>query len=84
VRWSVRKIPANKGRADEYRLVMRDLDGIYSRKDGSPEYILSNLRDNFFEIEKIIRQAEAEKKGLKIDFIRKFGRKFINWVEIIS
>lgn len=77
----MKKIPIFKGKLGEYRWAVRDIDANYSRSGGEPVYILSNQSPVFSELEKVLKFRESEKLPITIQFVRKFGKKFINLVE---
>jgi len=75
-RWSIHKIPIQKGKLGDYRLAVRDLNGKWSKSDGEPVFILSNQNSRFKELEEALKEMEG--KPIELYFIRKFGKKFIN------
>ena len=78
-KWTYHKIPAQKSMGtDNYRISLRDLEGKFTKSGGAPEYILSNQLSNFKELEKVLKSAEIEKRGIRIEFVKKWGKKFIN------
>jgi len=86
VKWNFRKIPAQKSvNLDNYRLAVRDLEAGYTRSGGVPEYILSNPAsksgispEQFKEFVMFLKVQEIAKVPIRIEFIKKFGKKFIN------
>lgn len=80
IRYSIRKIPISRGKSGEYRLAVRDLDSNYSKSGGEPIYILSNQSSNFAEIESKLKAAETAEEAITIEFVKRFGKKWINYV----
>lgn len=76
--WSWKNIVAQKSQGDDnHRIAVRS---------GLDEYILSNpvasgiTMLKFMKLETDLRWAEKEKKPITIQFIKKFGKKFIQEV----
>jgi hypothetical protein len=84
--WSAYKISFQTGKSGEYRWAIRDHNDRWTLKHGSPVYILSNptasgiSQERFQELER--RITEYKGKPIKVQYVKKYGRRFIEDISL--